>query len=720
MKQVYIGKKAFVDNVPAPIVGTKELLVKVEYSLISTGTETSSLRKKKKSFKDKLNEELQLLEKIKTKLISEGIKPTWDKISNKINPSDEMRVLSPRGYSNAGIIIAKGNDVTGFNIGDRVACAGSGIAAHAEYVSVPKNLVVKIPDNLSFKDAAFTTVSSIALQGLRRANINPGETVVITGLGLLGLIAIQIAKAWGMIAIGIDLVEERVSKAVKLGADLSILADDPDLEDKIFNFTSGNGVDAVIINAATQSSEPANQGLRLCRKRGRVVVVGAIGMQIERAAMYKKELDFVISTSYGPGRYDPDYEVKGIDYPFGFVRWTENRNMQEVVRLLSEKKLNTEKLISDIYPVDAAGKAFKSLVDPEQNNIGVLISYRGDKIKDEYDNVIQINTKPITKSIINVGVIGAGGFASRNHLPNVNNLPEFFELVAIADINPSNLKMAGNKFKPNYITTDYKKLLDDKNIDLIIITTRHNLHSKFVIESLNAGKHVLVEKPLAMNQDELDDIHKALNKAETFLTVGFNRRYSPFIQKVKNYLSKTSGSVFINYRINAGFLPISHWTQNPKEGGGRIIGEGCHFIDLCNYIADSDIKEINIGSIPLNNREISSKDNISITISYENGSLAVINYVCIGSKKLSKEYLEISTNKSSIVIDDFIRIKMYDTGEDDIELKKIDKGHFKEMEELGKLITGKKSLIPSVELDLLATQISIEINNSFNGSNEKE
>lgn len=714
MKQVYIGKKAFVDNVPAPIAGDKEVLVRVEFSLISTGTETSSLRKKEKSFKQKLNEDLQLLDKIKSKLTAEGIKPTWEKITNKINPTEDMRILSPRGYSNAGIIIAKGNGVTEFNVGDRVACAGSGIAAHAEYVAIPKNLVVKIPDNLSFKDAAFTTVSSIALQGLRRANINPGETVVITGLGLLGLIAIQIAKAWGMIAIGIDLVEERVKKGEQLGADLCVNASDPNLEDKILHFTSGNGVDAVIINAATQSSEPANQGLRLCRKRGRVVVVGAIGMQIERSSMYKKELDFVISTSYGPGRYDPDYEEKGIDYPYGFVRWTENRNMQEVVRLLSEKKIDTEELISDIFPVYDAEKAFKSLVDPEQNKIGVLISYRNEKTDREYNNVIKINPKTVTESKINVGVIGSGGFASRNHLPNVGNLPEYYSLVAIADINPSISKMAGNKFKPNYITTDYKKLLEDKSIDLIIITTRHNVHAKLVIESLKAGKHVLVEKPLAMTQSELDEIRKVLNDSKKHLAVGFNRRYSPFIQKVKQYVTKNSGPVFINYRINAGFLPTSHWTQNPKEGGGRIIGEGCHFIDLCNYIADSDIKEINLGSIPVNDKEILSKDNISITISYENGSLAVISYVCIGSKKLAKEQLEIATNKSSIVIDEFIRMKMYDTGESDTELKKVDKGHFREMEELGKLIKGEKTLIPSIELDLLASQISIDINNSFN------
>lgn len=722
MKQIFKSNVGIITNeVPMPKPGKKEVLVQVHYSLISTGTETSSLRKKEQTLMEKITEKKKLLEKISNKLTSDGIKPTWEKIKSKLNPSEESIVLNPIGYSNAGIIIAKGNEVTNFSVGDRVACAGSGIAAHAEFVTIPVNLAAKIPNSLSLKKASFTTVGSIALQGIRRANINFGDTIVITGLGLLGLLAVQIAKAWGLVVIGIDVQKERVELAKSLGADECFLADDNDLEDKIEQFTNGVGADAVLIYASTSSSKPANQAMKFCRRKGRVVIIGNIGMNIDREDMYKKELDFVMSTSYGPGRYDPLYEEKGIDYPIGYVRWTENRNMQEFIRLLNDKKISIEPLLSKIFKVEESADAYDFLVHNKEKPISILFSYDIKDYEKELlkfkENKIILQPIAITNDKINVGIIGAGSFASRVHIPNLLKLDNYYNLIAIVDKNPAKAKMSGNKFKPKYITTDYQDILNDKDINMVIITTRHNLHSQMVVESLKAGKHVLVEKPLAMNYDELNQVKKAVENSNSLLTVGFNRRYSPLSIKAKDIISEIGSPVFINYRVNAGYIPKTVWVQDPMEGGGRIIGEVCHFLDLFNYFIDSEIMKIQTTFIPLNGKLITSEDNLAITISYKNGSVAHLSYVCIGNKGLNKERIEIFCGKRSIVIDNFEKLDLYGTREKNIKLKEIDKGWLRELEEFAKLIKGEESLILSLEMAFLATKETMQIRDIINGKN---
>lgn len=717
MKQIFKNNSGIsLQEVPLPTPGDNEILVAVEASVISTGTETIGMHQGNKTLAEILKEKKLLVEKIVQRIKEKGIEATIDKIRSKLNPSEQSIVMNPIGYSNSGTVIAKGQFTKGFNIGDRVACAGSGIAAHAEFVTIPVNLAVRIPDNVSIESAAFTTIGSISMQGIRRAGVTFGESVVITGLGLLGLLAVQIAKAWGLVVIGIDLNPTRLEIAKSMGADHCFLANDPETEKRILELTGRNGADAVIIYAATKSSEPANQALRLCRRRGKVVVVGAIGMELEREAMYVKELDFVMSTSYGPGRYDDLYEVKGVDYPIGYVRWTENRNMQEFIRLVSDEKVNVIPLISNTFTIEQVDEAYKSLVETPGQNIASLFRYQHEEME------VPVSKCPLYPVVVShekirVGIIGAGGFVQATHIPNMLKLPDQFEIVAIANRTPAEAKSAGEKFKANYVTTDYKEILNDEGIDMVIIGTRHNLHAVQVIDSIKAGKHVLVEKPLAMNQEELKRIRETIAEFPNVnVAVGFNRRYSPLTVKAKEIINRTAGPAVINYRINAGYIPPTIWVQDPSEGGGRIIGEVCHFLDLTSYLAGARVVRLQVSEVPVNNVNISSEDNLSVLLSFENGSLGVITYVSCGGKDLPKERIEIFINNSSIVVDDFINLSMYNTGEKDIKLSQQDKGHFNEIMEFSKLLRGKPSLILPIEHDLISTELTLTINRQIAGT----
>jgi len=710
MKQIFSTNSGIkVHDVAMPTPGDREILVAVEASVISTGTETMGMRPDDRSFFEKLEEKRRLLGKVKKILDDKGLAVTLGAIKSKLSPAEQSLVFSPVGYSNAGTIIAKGRLVPGFNIGDRVACCGAGIAAHAEFVTIPINLAVKLPDNVSFDAAAFTTIGSIAMQGIRRAEMTFGETVVITGLGLIGLLAIQIAKAWGLVVIGLDINPKRLELAKALGADYCFKADDPSTDQSIQKITNGHGADAVIIYAATRSSEPANQAMRVCRRKGRVVVVGSIGMDLQRDAMYLKELDFVMSTSYGPGRYDSSYEVKGNDYPIGYVRWTENRNMMEFLRLISIGKMDVLPLISNTFSIDQAATAYDSLVKDPGGNISSLFIYHHET-NEQYDTKIEMYPRPIPSGKIRVGIIGAGGFMQSNHIPNILKFPDQYELVAIANLTTGKAKAAGEKYKARYVTTDYHQILNDLEIDMVVIGTRHNLHAIQTADAIKAGKHVLVEKPLAMSDDELEMVSEAYqSNPSVHVSVGFNRRYSPLTQKAKQIIEKNTNPVVINYRVNAGYFPPEIWIQNQEEGGGRIIGEACHFIDLISYLTGSEVTNIQTVSIPIDGNGIHAEDNIIVNISFKNGSIGVLSYISIGGSAMEKEKIEIFTNRSSMVINDFKELIMYNTGEKDIKLKDADKGHYIEIEEFAKLIQGKPSLIQPFTTDLLMTKHTLSI-----------
>ena len=709
MKQILKnGSGINVFDVPIPTPGDNEILIAVEASVISTGTETMDMRPDDKSFLEKLDEKRRLISKVKKIYDEKGLAFVSNVIKQKLSPAEQSFVFKPLGYSNAGKIIAKGRLVSAFAIGDRVACAGAGIASHAEFANIPINLAVKIPKNVNFETAAFTTIGSIALQGIRRANVSFGETIVITGLGLIGLLAVQIAKAWGLVVIGLDINPKRLELAKLMGADYCFSAVDATVDKKIKEITV-NGADAVIIYASTRSSEPANQAMKFCRRKGRVVVVGSIGMELQRDEMYTKELDFVMSTSYGPGRYDTSYEIKGNDYPIGYVRWTENRNMIEFLRLASAGKIDVSALISNKFSIDQAEEAYQSLISKPAENISSLFFYPH-KANENFAERVKLYNKSVVSGKIKVGIIGAGSFMQENHIPNILRLPEQFEIVAIANHSSANAKSAGEKYKVSYITTDYHEILNDQEIDMVVIGTRHNLHAVQTADAIKAGKHVLVEKPLALSQAELEVVKQAFQSNPSLhVAVGFNRRYSPLIQKAKQIIEQNHVPIAINYRINAGYFSPDHWIQDAEEGGGRIIGEVCHFIDLISYLTGSEIEKMNISHIPLDGKSVRSEDNLIVNFTFHNGSIGVLTYVSIGSNAMEKERIEIFTKGSSMVINDFKELLMFNTNQKDIHLKKSDKGHYKEIEEFANLLIGKSSLIEPFSTDIKITQYALDI-----------
>jgi len=721
MKQVYKNSAGInVLEVPLPTLNANQILVDVKYSVISSGTETIGMRNEKKGVKEKIEEKLALWKKVKEKVEKNGLKMTVESVKRKLLPSEHAVLYQPAGYSNAGIIIAKGSNVIGFNVGDPVACAGGGFASHSEFAIVPTNLAIKIPDNVSLKEAAFTTLGSIAMQGLRRADLSGGESVVIYGLGLLGLLAVQIAKAWGLKVIGTDIKSERLEMGRNVGADFCVLSSNDNFINEIIADTDKNGVDAVIIYASSKSSELVNSAMKMCRSKGRVVLVGAVGMNLDRELMYQKELDLLMSTSYGPGRYDDNYEIKGIDYPIGYVRWTENRNMLEFVNLLRTKKVNVTGLIGNIFDISQAQEAYRSLVEPSSDIIANLFEYELNSETKYTKKYLQKNGSQIEKGVaknkINVGIIGAGSFLKRNHLKNMQMLDSYYRLVAGANKTPVSAKQLLKDYQLEYVTTDYKDILDDTNIDMVVIGTRHDLHAQIVIDSIKAGKHILVEKPLAIKQEDLIKIEEALqSNPNVRITVGFNRRYSPLIKKIKEVLNASNAVVMINYRINAGFIDSSSWIQNLEIGGGRIHGECCHFIDLVNYLISSEISKIHAVAIPVDNKKIKSEDNVIITMKYTNGSIAVITYSSIGGRDMEKERIELFTSNMSIVLDDFQSVKFYNCNEKDVRLSHADKGMFNEIEEFAKLLTGEKSEIPSFDLDFYSTQITQTVVDIING-----
>jgi len=708
MKQVVLKSgKVAVKEVPPPTCCDNEVLVANAYSAISVGTELDMITTGKHSLLLKALKNPDLIKKALNYMKSKGIKEALS-ATRQFQES-----LIPLGYSSAGFVIAKGKNVTDINVGDKVACAGAGKACHAEIVSVPRNLVAKIPERVSFEEAAFTTLGAIAMQGIRRANVQFGETVVIFGVGLIGQLAVQIAKAAGYRVIAVDKRPERVDLAISMGADIGLLVGKHDLEREVSIYTDGYGADAVIIYAATQSSEPVSQAMRMIRKKGRVVVVGSVGMSLERQPFYEKEADFLISCSYGPGRYDPLYEERGLDYPIGYVRWTENRNMQAFLSMLNDKKVNVKPLITAVFPIDEAEKAYDLLIKGKERPIGILLKYDPSKYVSATGKIalpkklVEIRSRAV-KDKINVAVIGAGNFAKAVILPLMSKIPDY-NLRAIVSATGINAKQTALKYMAEYCTTDYKEVLDDEEVHLVVITTPHHLHYPMVVDAAKAGKAVYVEKPLCLNEEELEKIIEAVSETKVPIIVGFNRRYSPLSIKAKELMKQKHGPYMINYRVNAGFIPKNHWVQDPEVGGGRIIGECCHFFDMFSYLIESDVERLSVEIVPVNNSTVIANDNIVVTIRWKDGSVSVLTYTALGHADLPKERIEIFADGSSIVIDDFREMRLYGFKEKNIKLKRQDKGHYRELVELARYLKGEKSNIISFQECVKAMEITFEV-----------
>lgn len=702
MKQVLIKNGAvLVEEIPSPGCPEGFVLVENRYSLISTGTETSIVKQGEASLISKALEQPALIRKTFQSLKELGLTSTLELIKGE---KEKIYLL---GYSCAGVVREVGPGVNNFSPGDRVACAGAGFANHSEFVAVPKNLAVRLPDRLPFSHAAFTTVGAIAMQGVRQGKVELGHRVVVSGLGLIGLLVVQMLKASGCSVLGVDLDEKRIQKAMELGCDLGLLADSPDeINRQVEQFTDGMGADVVLICAATASSEPIHQAMKFCRKKGRVVIVGAVGMDLERSPFYEKELELTISCSYGPGRYDPQYELQGQDYPAGYVRFTENRNMQEFVRLLAEGKVKVELLCEEEFSIDEGVSAYASL--EEKKPLGVLLRY-GEDSKEPVKKVTHPSAQ-ITKGKVRVAVMGLGAISKNVHLPNLKKISGY-QIQAIISQRGVEARKAAEKHGAAISATE----LAGVEADMVLIANRHHLHAPAIIEAARAGLAIFCEKPMTLTREETEEVKKIVEENGIHFTVGFNRRFSPLAVKARKLLQKRSGPVVINYRVNAETIPLSHWVNDPKEGGGRFIGEACHFIDLFRYLLDSEP----IAGSAFNLSAPDAKgidDNVAATLKYRDGSLATLTYATVGGGGLAKERIEIFADQKTMLLDNFQTLRLYGySGESDINLKSPDKGLRQQLEEFLKKIQGKPSNSISLEEAYNTTIWTLKLRDLFQG-----
>jgi predicted dehydrogenase/threonine dehydrogenase-like Zn-dependent dehydrogenase len=675
--------KLYVDEVPLPSISEGMILVENKFSLISSGTEKGTVKVGQASILGKAKQRPDLVAQVLQNIKKEGLSATLNKVKTKL---DSLKAL---GYSTAGTVLASLDTNGTFQKGDRVACAGQDYASHAEIVSIPQNLAAKIPDNVSFEESAFTTLGAIALQGVRQANPLLGEKVCVIGLGLLGQITGQLLKANGCDVLGIDLSERLISLANEISVTKALHRNDPNLLSVCENFTNGHGFDSIIITAAAPSNDPIILSTELSRKKGKIIVVGSVKMDVPRDPhFYRKELELKISCSYGPGRYDVNYEESGIDYPFAYVRWTEQRNMEAFLNMISKGLVNVKPLISHTFSIEQAEDAYEIVLGKNpQPHIGILLRY--DENERKNIALTQIKNQPLKK--LNAGFIGAGSFAQSYLIPNVKNFGASLDTVVTSRGITS--KNVAEKFGFNACSTDLKDVIGKEEINTVFIATPHSSHADLVIKSLEAGKNVFVEKPLAITEEELNNIIEAKALNNCLLMVGFNRRFAPVCVEIKKEFGNAEEPFVINIRVNAGFIPKDHWTQIPNVGAGRIIGEMCHFIDLMQFFTNSEPVRVYADCIQVNNEKIKTDDNISIVIKFKNGSIGNLIYVANGDKSLPKEYIEIFCAGKTAVINNFQNGLFYSNNKSK-KLKSNGKGHQQEVQGfLSALNDGKESPI---------------------------
>lgn len=667
MKQIIQDLKSgdtILEEVPVPQIKRGHVLIKTQRTLVSLGTEKMLVNFGKANFIDKARQQPDKVKQVLQKIQSDGLKPTLETVFRKLGEP------LPLGYCNAGEVIGVGAGVTEFKVGDRVVSNGN----HAEVVNIPKNLVVKIPDNVSYDDASFTVIGAIALQGIRLIKPTFGETVVVTGLGLIGLMASQILISNGCNVIGLDFDQTKVDLAKSWGVQAYNAAGGADVVKVVEELTNGVGADAVLITASTKSDEVISQAANMSRKRGRIVLVGVIGLNIMRSDFYEKELSFQVSCSYGPGRYDDEYETKGNDYPLPYVRWTQKRNFEAILNAISRAQIEVKPLITEVIDLENYNDIYGNM--STSKSIASILKYKGDvKIQDSSVTVVDKNFES-AKGVL--GIIGAGNFTKAMIVPMLSKLDA--NIKYIASSRGLSSTTTAKKYKIAQSTTNYKDILADKDVDAVLITTQHNAHAKQVIECLKAGKHVFVEKPLALTNEELDEVTEVYKKGKQSISVGFNRRFSPFIIDAKKQLGNTADSpIHVIATMNAGFIPADHWVQDMAVGGGRIIGEACHLIDLITYLADSTVESVVMNAMGTD--PDSGTDNASILLKYKNGSNGVINYFANGHKAYSKERVEVYSQGRTIIMDNFRKSKYYGFKSSGMS-KTQDKGHYNQFKTL--------------------------------------
>lgn len=679
MKQIIQDLKSgatVLEEVPVPQVKAGCVLIQTTRTLVSLGTERMLVEFGKANLIDKARQQPDKVKQVLDKIKTDGLQPTLEAVFNKLGQP------LPLGYCNVGKVVAVGRGVTEFVVGDRVASNGN----HAEYVCVPKNLVAKIPDNVTDEEATFTVIGSIGLQGIRLLNPQLGECVVVIGLGLIGLVAAELLRANGCKVIGIDFDQQKVDIAKGKG----IYAINPksgiDPVKYVEEMTGGVGADGVLITASAKGDEVIHQACLMSRKRGRVVLVGVIGLNMRRDDFYKKELSFQVSCSYGAGRYDEEYENKGHDYPLAYVRWTEKRNFETILGAISSKALDVQPLITEV--VDLADY---SEIYGDMRKHGSIASILKFPVNSTIERVVPVGEKRVMVGNGKLGIIGAGNFASATIIPALQKVNAPIKYIASAQ--GLTAKVLAKKAKAENATSDYHVMLSDPEVNTVLITTRHSMHVSMVIEALEAGKSVFVEKPLCLNEEELQSIEKVYMNANdrVTLTVGFNRRFSPFAEKMKTLLG--GGPKNIVATMNAGYIPPEMWVQDMEVGGGRIIGEACHFIDLCSFLADSRVIAVCMNALGENPQE--NTDNVSILLKYENGTNAVVNYFANGSKSYAKERVEVFSQGKVLVLDNWRKLEGYGVKGFSKMTGTMDKGHKRQFALLNeRVLKGGEALIP--------------------------
>ncbi len=647
MKQVLQDLRSgntYLQDVPTPQVTPNTILIKTSKSLISSGTERSLVEFGKGNYLEKARQQPDKVKQAMSKLQTDGILSTYESIKNKL---DQPMTL---GYSNVGTVVEVGSTVKGFTVGDRVLSNGH----HSEYVLVPPNLCAKVPTDVDDETAAYTVLGSIALQGIRLADPKLGENVVVIGTGLVGLLTVQILLANGCNVIATDVDQERLKVAASYGAS-TVNVTEQDLVQSVLRMIP-DGADAVLITASSKSNSIIAQSAQASRKRGRIVLVGVVGLDISRADFYEKELTFQVSCSYGPGRYDPDYEDTGNDYPIGFVRWTEQRNFTAVLELMKKGKLVTDQLTSHSYDFYDAQTAFDQLLSSSQQ-LGIILRYKNATIDRRVS--LKENGDSSETTQISIGLLGPGNYAKRFILPPLYE-DSGVHLHTVASSKGITAAEAGKKFGFDYASSDPHQVVSNETINTVFITTRHDTHAAFTVDALEQGKHVFVEKPLALNKRELDEVASAFRSSNQRLMVGFNRRFSPYIVRAKE-LCAAGGPLAVKIMVNAGHVPSTSWIQSPTEGGGRLIGECCHFVDLARFLCGSPISSSSVASIPSADGQIS--DTFTLSLEFESGSIANVNYFSNGHSRIPKERVEIYVNGKVIVIENFRKATFYGYGQ---------------------------------------------------------
>ena len=655
MKQVLQSLKdgtTTLEDIPVPRAGNGSLLIRTDISLVSAGTERMLVKFGKSNLLSKARQQPDKVKMVLDKARTDGIAATYDAVKSKL---DQPLAL---GYCNTGHVVETGHGVVGFKPGDRVVSNGK----HAEYVAVPKNLCARIPVNVSFEEASFTVLGAIGLQGIRLANPTLGECVVVTGLGLIGLMAVQMLRAQGCRVLGIDFDDNRLALARQFGAATVNPGKGENVLQAAAAFSRGHGVDAVIITAATDSNEPVRQAAHMCRKRGRIVLVGVVGLNLSRDDFYEKELTFQVSCSYGPGRYDSTYEEGGNDYPIGFVRWTEQRNFEAVLDLMAAGMLDVKPLISHRFEVAQAAEAMNLLTSSEPA-LGILLNYprSADGEEAALERVVMLDAARPKASKGSVAFLGAGNYASRMLIPAFRAAGA--DLATVISSGGISAVHSGKKFGFREAATEATDALTNTDIDTMVIATRHDAHAKQVLEALRAGKHVFCEKPLCLTLDELAEIEvEKAKRPEQHLMIGFNRRFAPHVLQIKELIDPLDLPKNFVITVNAGYIPVSHWTQDPAVGGGRIIGEACHYIDLLRHLAGAEIvshSALALGDHPA--LEVRN-DKVSILLGFADGSVGVVNYLANGHNAVPKERLEVFVGGRVLQLDNFLKLRGYGWG----------------------------------------------------------